>query len=369
MHTMNLVFWSRLGRSLAVLSTIAAAHLVAAEAFSQTETPGVHDPVMIEAGGQYYVFATGRGIDVWSSPDLKTWTRRPRVFDSAPNWVQEMLPGFRNHIWAPDIFEHDGKFYLYYSVSAFGRNNSAIGVATNSTLDADDDEYTWVDHGQVVRSVAGRDMWNAIDAAVVRDTDGIPWMTFGSHWGGLKICRLADNLLELAEPAEWRTIAARHRYWKLDELDAGDSANPELEYDKLYSQKLVELNRGSQSGAIEAPFVFRHGDYYYLFASWDRCCRGLASTYKVVVGRARDIQGPYVDREGEAMVHGGGSLVVYGVPDSRWAALGHNAVYTFGGTDYLVCHAYDKQDEGRPKLFLEPIAWDDYGWPVVKVKE
>src|SRR5690606_23350950 len=133
------------------------------------------------------------------------------------------------------------------------------------------------------------------------------------------------------------TIAARHRYWKLDDRDAGDSANPELDYERLYPEDVLELNRASESGAIEAPFIINRNGYYYLFASWDRCCRGANSTYRVVVGRSEDIRGPYLDKEGESMVHGGGARVIDRFEDSeRWAAGGHNSAYRFDGTDYLV---------------------------------
>lgn len=337
---------------------------------AHAELPVVHDPVMTTEGETHYLFCTGRGVSVFSSPDLQNWTPEPPVFDAAPAWIKGLLPEFRNHMWAPDVFQHDGKFHLYYSVSAFGRNRSAIGVATNATLDAESPDYEWVDHGMVVQSVPGRDLWNAIDAALVRDESGQPWMSFGSHWGGLKICRLTGDLLALETPQTWRTIAARHRYWKLDERDAGDSANPELDYEQLYAPELLVLNRASENGAIEAPFIYRHGDVYYLFASWDRCCRGVDSTYKVVVGRSKNVTGPYLDREGEDMRYGGGSLVVRGLDDHpRWAALGHNAVYEIDGVDYFMAHAYDRQDEGRPKLFLRPIEWDDDGWPVVQCDE
>ncbi|MAT72044.1 MAG: arabinan endo-1,5-alpha-L-arabinosidase [Planctomycetaceae bacterium] len=350
------------------LSLLAAAAVAAGTttALAQTTDPMVHDPVLATEGDMHYLFGTGRGIQVYSSPDLKTWTPAPAVFDAAPTWVAKLLPEFRNHIWAPDIVEHDGTFYLYYSVSAFGRNLSAIGVATNTTLDSNAPDYQWVDHGPVVQSIPGRDMHNAIDPAIAWDDEGTPWMSFGSHWGGLKLCRLADDLRSLHEPQQWRTIAARHRYWKLDERDAGDSANPELDYEELYSKELVELNRSSENGAIEAPFIYRHGEDYFLFVSWDRCCRGVDSTYKVVVGRSASIGGPYLDREGEDLRYGGGSLVVRGMGDTRWAALGHSAAYQIDGTDYFVCHGYDRQAEGRPKLFLRPIEWDEDGWPLVR---
>ena len=350
----------------AALVTLALGLAAGLEA--QTTDVPIHDPVLIEADGSHYLFGTGNGIDVWRSDDLESWRRLDPVFPETPAWVLEILPGFENHIWAPDIFEHDGTFYLYYSVSAFGRNNSGIGVATTPTLDPEHPDFGWTDHGPVVTSVPGRDMWYAIDAHIVRDRDGRPWMSFGSHWGGIKLVRLAPDLRSVAEPQEWHTIAARHRYWKLDERDAGDSANPELDYETLYPDGILELNRSSESGAIEAPVIFWKDPYYYLFVSWDRCCRGVNSTYKVLVGRAREITGPYVDRSGNELLWGDGSLVTYGFPESeRWAAGGHNDAVTIDGIDYLVFHAYDATDDGRSKLLIREIEWDPYGWPTVPV--
>ncbi len=117
----------------------------------------VHDPVMMKEGDTYYLFATGRGISVWSSPDINNWKKEESVFASAP-WVQEVIPDFKNHIWAPDISFHQGKYFLYYSVSSFGKNTSAIGVTTNLKLDPQSPDYKWEDHGIVVRSVPGRDL-------------------------------------------------------------------------------------------------------------------------------------------------------------------------------------------------------------------
>jgi len=348
----------------------AAARAQEREPVSPTTDPPIHDPTMIEADGTYYLFGTGQGIQVWSSPDMKTWTHSAPVFDSSPDWVQSILPGFRNGEWAPDIAFHDGTYYVYYAVSSFGRNNSAIGVATNKTLDPKSPDFRWVDHGMVVRSVPGRDMWNAIDPNLAFDDDGTPWLVFGSFWQGIKLTKLTPDLMHPADDApEWHTVAARNRYWKLDERDAGDAANPNLPYDSLYPQRIVEMEHNMQNGSIEAPFIFHKGDWYYLFVSWDRCCRGVNSTYKVVVGRSKDITGPYLDRKGQEMAHGGGSMVVYGFgKDRHWAAGGHEAAYTFNGTDYLVLHGYDATDEGRSKLIVKPIEWDAQGWPRVSLE-
>lgn len=312
---------------------------------AQSKGIPVHDPTMIREGGTYYVFATGRGIAVWSSPDMKNWTRSAPVFDSAPAWTHQVVPRFRNDEWAPDISLHHGTYYLYYAVSAFGRNTSAIGVATNRTLDPHDPRFKWVDHGIVVESVPGRDLWNAIDPNLAVDSAGVPWLVFGSFWNGIKMVRLRQDLLRPLEPEQWHGVAARQRYWKLPDTYAGDAMN----------------------GAIEAPFIFHRNGWYYLFVSWDACCRGVRSTYKVVVGRSRDITGPYLDAKGENMRFGGGTLVAAG-DGKHWAAVGHCAVYDFDGKDWLVMHGYDLTDQGRSKLMTLEIKWDAYDWPHVTVR-
>ncbi|RAV27486.1 arabinan endo-1,5-alpha-L-arabinosidase [Sinomicrobium soli] len=295
----------------------------------------VHDPVMAAEKGRYYLYSTGKGISVSSSPDMKHWNPEPPVFPEAPAWAESVVPGFRNHIWAPDIFRHNGRYYLYYSISSFGKNTSAIGVATNETLRPDAPDYHWKDHGIILRSVPNRDMWNAIDPNVVPGQAGDHWLAFGSFWGGIKLVKLSDDLLSVRQPEEWHTIARRKRSFETADEAPGDAA-------------------------IEAPFIFYKNGYYYLFVSFDYCCRGKESTYKVVVGRSEQVTGPYRDKAGQLMTSGGGTPVITG--DSRWAGAGHNSIYTFGGEDYLVFHGYDSTDQGKPKLRIVKVRWKD-GWP------
>ncbi|MBC6989405.1 arabinan endo-1,5-alpha-L-arabinosidase [Hymenobacter sp. BT491] len=298
-----------------------------------------HDPVMIRQDGTYYMFCTGTGIAMWSSKDMQTWKQEKPVFAAAPTWAVQAVPGFRNnHIWAPDISFANGQYNLFYSVSAFGKNTSCIGLATNKTLNPASPDYKWVDHGKVIQSVPGRDMWNAIDPNLVRDEAGKPWLAFGSFWNGIKLVKLQDDLTKVAQPEQWRTVASRPRDPKLTDSLAGDAA-------------------------IEGPFIFKKGGYYYLFTSFDYCCRGPQSTYKMMVGRAKNVTGPYVDRSGAGLEQGGGTLVLQG--DSNWYGVGHNSVYTFDNTDYLVFHGYDAAEKGRPKLRIEKLNWDKEGWPIV----
>ena len=299
-----------------------------------------HDPVMMQQDGTYYLFCTGPGIAVWSSTDRKRWKPEKPVFDKAPAWATQAVPGFRgNHIWAPDISRHNGVYYLFYSVSAFGKNTSCIGLATNKTLNPNAANYKWEDQGRVLQSVPGRDLWNAIDPNLVRDEAGTPWLTFGSFWEGIKLVKLRPDLRAPAQPEQWRTLARRPRDPRLNDSLPGD-------------------------GAIEAPFIFRKGEYYYLFTSFDYCCRGPQSTYKIMVGRAKAVTGPYLDQGGVALDQGGGTQVLAG--DKNWFGLGHNAVCTFNEVDYLVFHGYDAADKGHSKLRIEPLGWDAAGWPVVQ---
>ena len=302
------------------------------------EQVNTHDPVMAKEGDTYYLFATGMGVSVMSSKDMKTWKFEKSVLEKAPEWATKLIPSYRGHTWAPDVIFHNGLWHVFYSCSAFGKNTSAIGVATTPTLNPNSPDYKWTDHGKVIQSVPNRDMWNAIDPNIIIDEEGTPWMNFGSFWDGIKMVKLSPDMKSVAQPEEWVSLCRRERTFELDDNDPGD-------------------------GAVEAPFIMKHGDYYYLFVSFDYCCRGKNSTYKVVVGRSKTVKGPYLDKEGKRMDKGGGSLVIEGT--EGWAGIGHNSAYHFDGKDYFVCHAYSLAENGASKLFIREMQWDAEGWPIV----
>ena len=87
----------------------------------------------------------------------------------------------------------------------------------------------------------------------------------------------------------------------------------------------------------------------------------------MIVGRAKDIRGPYLDHDGKRLVRGGGTVLAIGDGDN-WAACGHSAAYTFDGKDYLAFHAYDIKDDGKAKLRVREIMWKD-GWPEITLGE
>jgi arabinan endo-1,5-alpha-L-arabinosidase len=331
----GLVFGASLG-----MSTRALMQDETPEAASEEEAPmnleltgsirSVHDPAIIKTEDAYYIFCTGRGIPVRKSVDLLDWkiSFPPVVFSAVPEWAQEIIPG-QSDIWAPDISYYNGKYHLYYSVSTFGKNRSVIGLATNTTLNFEDDAFEWVDEGLVFESGAANN-YNCIDPNLIIDAEGTPWLAFGSFWSGIKMRRLE---FETGKPSEEDTT--------------------------LYSLAQRFVN----SGSIEAPFIIHKGDCYYLFASFDFCCRGVDSTYHVKVGRSKSVTGPYVDREGVEMFKGGGTQVTF--PTDRWHGPGHNSMLQENGVEYIIYHAYDAENQGVPTMRIDRLIWDADGWPAI----
>lgn len=315
------------------------------------ENPDVHDPVAAFCDGRYYIFTTG--LSVMSSTDMKTWRFEPRPLSETPQWAVDK--GFRGMPWAPDIQFINGTWYLYYSYSVFGKNISAIGVATNKTLNPQSPDYKWEDQGMIVESIPGRDEWNAIDANVIVDEEGIGWLCFGSFWRGIKMFKLDSSMTRMAEPQEWYPLCRRPEGTTKDIAGKDDG----LKLDPRGS----DFDAGN--GAVEAPFIFRHGGYYYLFVSYDLCCRGANSTYNVVVGRSDKVTGPYIDKDGVSLMQGGGTSVAKG--NERYAGVGHCAVVTFDGKDYLYMHGYDGQEDYRSKLLIKELTWSADGWPKVSL--
>jgi arabinan endo-1,5-alpha-L-arabinosidase len=286
-----------------------------------------HDPVIAKEGSSWYVFHTGNGIQIKTSEDGVNWKQAGQIFPSLPEWSKQYVPEKEEEsIWAPDIFFHDGTYYIYYSVSTFGKNTSAIGLVTNTTLNPENPDYKWVDKGYVIHS-SESDNYNAIDANLIFDQEGVPWLNFGSFWSGIKLIQLDPVTMKPAEGAELLSISSRME----------------------------------QPNTIEAPFIVHRNGYYYQFVSFDFCCRGIESTYKIVVGRSKTITGPYFDRDGVSMMEGGGTLIDAG--DDRWIGPGHCAVYFSGDSSLLVNHAYDALKKGKPTLRIKPLYWDQEGWP------
>ena len=306
------------------------------------DTPMVHDPVMAYENGKYYLYCTGHGITQMTSSDRKLWTlSREGVLpnEKIPAWTHDSVPGFETHIWAPDVIKYKNKWYMAYSCSTFGKNTSAIGLLSNTSLSNKDG---WKDESFLVASKGGRDNWNAIDPNFILDDKGNPWLTWGSFWDGIQLIQLDKKTMHVKKGCKPVTIARRYAQHQTDV-----PSNP--------------TSKEAGTNAIEAPFVMKHGGYYYLFVSWDYCCQGMKSTYRVAVGRSKKVAGPYLDKEGKDMREGGGTLILEG-DKKEYEAMGHCSAYSFPDGDYFFCHGYSVAKNGASILVQKKIRWTSDGW-------
>ena len=318
----------------------------------------IHDPsTIVRDGANYFIFGTGPGIRTKSSPDLIHWSNGSSVFRFSPVWTTKAVPEFRDAIWAPDVIRVNGKFFLYYAVSTWGKQLSVINLATNPTLNPAATNFLWTDCGPVIASTNGS-AFNAIDPSAFHDDDGKLWLAFGSYWRGIYLTEL----------------------------------NPETGLRAAANSPLHHL---AWNDSIEAACLTRHGHFYYLFVNWGQCCRGTNSTYEVRVGRAEKVTGPYRDREGNDLATGGGSLFLQSC--GRFIGPGHIGIMDSGGDapsqnvaatpasprpstvplatttaasrpqapalTLFSYHFYDADAEGRSRLAIAKIDWTS-GWPV-----
>jgi arabinan endo-1,5-alpha-L-arabinosidase len=286
-----------------------------------TGDTGAHDPSVVKApNGTYIVAYTGANIQLKTSTDRTAWRSAGSAFPSGAPWTTSYTNG-SNQLWAPDISYHNGQYYMYYAASTFGSNHSGIFLATSATAASG----SWTNQGLVTETTTSSN-YNAIDPNLVVDASGQWWLTFGSFWTGIKLIQLNPS-----------------------------TGKP------LNSTVRGIAQRTGSSTAIEAPFIFRHGSYYYLWVSFDLCCKGASSTYRIMVGRSTSITGPYTDRNGTAMTSGGGTQVLAGHGSIHGP--GHEAV--IGDTDANVLFYHYYANSGASYLGINLIGYDSAGWPFV----
>jgi hypothetical protein len=290
---------------------------------------GIHDPsAVIECEGLYYVFGTGQGIISKFSADGVYWVTGPSVFANPPSWTTSAVSGFTGDFWAPDISYFNGQYHLHYAVSTFGSNISAIGLATNPTLNPNDPNYLWTDQGAVIQST-NTSSYNCIDPSVTFDASSNLWMSFGSFWTGIKLVQLNATTGKLSTTNQM-----------------------------LYS---LATDDAASGDPIEGSYLYRYSNYYYLFVNWGTCCDGIQSTYNIRVGRSTNITGPFLDQNGVNMLSSGGTLFLQ--TTGKYIAPGQVGIINENGAMYFGYHYLDADADGAPTFDLEPLSWTSDGWP------
>ncbi|OUJ72943.1 family 43 glycosylhydrolase [Hymenobacter crusticola] len=321
------VEWLGFAYRRVVVSFFLLCSLAVQHAYALQGANGAHDPsTIVKSGNTYWIFTTGDGVYGMYSTDLISWTPAPRpvfALGTWPSWINAKVPGFAGNFWAPECKFMNGKYYLYYSCSTFGSKVSAIGLATNVTLDPTSPNYKWEDQGEVVSTNASSAV-NAIDPALIEDASGNLWLTYGSFFGGIRMTQL-DKIT--GKPTDLATQYAL------------------------------------ANGGVEAPYVIRNGNYYYLFINRGACCQGINSTYNIQIGRSTSPTGPYVDKNGMNLNNGGGTTLL--ATAGHYIGPGQVGIYQENGITYVSHHYYEGFENGAPKLSLASLQWDAAQWPVL----
>ena len=286
----------------------------------------VHDPSMAKGpDGTYLLGATAPGIDLRTSTNRTAFTYTGKAFPNGASWTDAYTGTSNGNLWAPDITYVGGKYLMYYAASSFGSNKSAIFLASSTT----GRPGSWTNQGLVYATTTSSDH-NAIDPNLIVDRSGQWWLSLGSFWTGIKMIQL--------DPGTGKRLASNTTIYSI-------------------------AKRSGSSTAVEAPSILYHAGYYFLFTSWDLCCRGTSSTYRIMVGRSTSITGPYKDRAGTLLTSSGGTQILG--THGTIIGPGGQSLLTDSDADVLIYHYYDGAASGTAKLGINLIGWDSSVWPYV----
>lgn len=276
------------------------------------------DPTIINGGdGYFYAYCTNSRVKRWRSKDLVTWQQNGYAFTDTgrPRFVEG------GGVWAPDINYINGQYVMYYSMSTWGGEwECGIGVATAPKANS----QNFTDLGKLfISSEIG--VQNSIDPFYI-DADGKKYLFWGSFRGIYGI-ELSDDGLSLKEGAEKFRVAGT---------------------------------------LTEGTYIHKRGDYYYLIGSAGSCCEGANSTYRLVVARSKNVEGPYVDKEGKSAKDNHFSEML--VRNEFIVGPGHcsEIVQDDAGQDWIMYHGYTVESgySGR-RAHLDQVLWDSEGWPYI----
>ena len=291
------------------LHSILAALTLATAANAQIGAPYIHDPSTIaECDGKYYTFGTGGG---------------GLISEDGWNWHSGAdRPGGGA---APDVIKIGDRYLCIYGATGGGLGGGHSGrilTMWNKTLDPKSPDFKWTEAVEVCASDGMEDQ-DAIDPGLLLDpTTGRMWVSYGTYFGTIR-------LIELDPKTGYRVKGNKEKDIAID-CEATD-------------------------------LIYRNG-WYYLLGTHGTCCDGVNSTYNIVVGRARSVQGPYIDNVGRDMFHGGGRMVI--AAGDRKTGPGHfGRTIIDEGVEVMSCHFEADFDQGgRSVLAIRPLLWKN-DWP------
>ena len=278
--------------------------------YAQIGAPYIHDPsTIVECDGKYYTFGTGGGGLI--SEDGWTWNGGA------------VRPGGGA---APDAMKIGDRYLIVYGATGGGlggNHNGRILTMWNKTLDPNSPDFNFTKAIEVCSSDGMEDQ-DAIDPGLLLDpTTGRLWVCYGTYFGSIRLIEIDPT--------------------------TGERVQGNKELDIAIDCEAADL-------------LWRDG-WYYLLGTHGTCCDGVNSTYNIVVGRSRNVEGPYLDNVGRDMFHGGGKMVI--AAGSRVCGPGHfGRTIIDEGVEIMSCHfEADFDRSGRSVLGIRPLLWKN-GWPV-----
>lgn len=284
--------------------------LTAASSYAQIGEPYIHDPsTIMKCDGKYYTFGTGGG---------------GLISDDGYHWQRGGVRPGRGA--APDVVKIGDRYLVAYSATGGGLGGGHSGkVLTmwNKTLDPNSPDFEYSEPIEVAYSEENEDC-DAIDPGLLLDpTTGRLWLSYGTYFGFIRLVELDPTTGARKEGNEPINIAI--------DCEATD-------------------------------LLYRDG-WYYLLGTHGTCCDGPNSTYNIVVGRSRNVEGPYLDNMGRDMLEGGGKMVASS--GNRRTGAGHFGRYIEDdGVEKMSLHFEADFDKGgRSVLAVLPLLWKN-DWPV-----
>ena len=325
----------------------------------------IHDiSEIVEIDGMLMFGVTGKaqedgyncGLETWYIfPGESTFTPGQCLLSEKPAWHAEYVPSNDGALWAPNFH---GPHIMYYTLPMSNEDDhedtqSCIGMVTATGIAPD---LVWTDYGKPILCQIGGEENNddpeppALDPAIFIDDDGRMYMVYGG----------AHIWITELNPETGEHISGDPLSW-----DNGDNGD----YVHLANGPSDAENDGDPW--IEAPYIHKEGDWYYLFVNWYDCCQGVDSTYEIVVGRSESVTGPYLDETGTDMLEDGGNLVI-AHESHDVIGPGHAGIFEYGtGEDkvQVFTHHY-YPDDGEPWAYAHArtLTWED-GWPVVSQEQ
>jgi len=291
---------------------IAAAVMVAILSLAAQDSDGIDlaDPFILLDGDTYYAYGTmgSRGIEVFKSDDLKSWTHAGLALDKNDSYADRWF-------WAPEVYRFGNRYIMYYSA-----DEHVCAAESDSPLGP----FKQKEHAPMLQR-------KSIDNSLFIDSDGKPYMYFCILDGGNKVwvTELEDDLISV-RPGTMTFCIEKSQPWETESVNEG-------------------------------AFVIRHGDTYYLTYSGNDFRN---PSYGIAYATSKSPTGPWVKYEGNP-IFCRPQTEAYGLLEG----VGHHALFRDKeGKLRVAFHAHHKPGEVQPRqMYISTVTFTDDAAPIMKI--